>query len=126
MKPLTPRSIYYSMKILNDPRLKLADRAVLGFISYWDKCFASNDYIAKFLGCSKSTVSRSIKKTTRLGYIIKNEVFEKNGRKTYLRTVIPELKYKPVKTKSKYKNPLKPDKPINKDFMRYPLKDEGF
>lgn len=125
MKAITPRSIYYSQKILNDHRLKIADRAVLAFIASWETCFASNDYIAKFLGCSKSTVSRSIKKTRRLGYITKNEVFEKKGRKTYLRIVIPELKTKSLSKSINYKKPHSPKKTVSKEYMRKRF-DEDF
>ncbi len=125
MKAVKPRSLYYSQKLIDDRRLKLADRVILGFISSWEKCFASNDYIATFLGCSKSTVSRSIKKAKRLGYIQKNQVFEKNGIKTYLRVVIPELK-KPIYIKRKYKYVPKIHKPKSKDWMRTECPDESF
>lgn len=123
-KPVKARSILFSEVLLRDSRLKTTHRMVLGFIASFDTCFASNAYIAKFAGCGTATVSRVIRDLKFWGYIIKNEVYEKNGCSTYLRTVIPALKIKPISEKRVYKKYSKPAKSPSKEYMRYPRHEE--
>lgn len=125
-KPVKARSILFAEILLRDRRLKTTHRMILGYISSFDQCFASNAHIASFAGCGVVTVSRTIKDLKFYGYIIKNEVFEKNGRRTYLRTVIPALKIKPVTEKFSHKTLSKSAKPISKTYMRYKRPHEEF
>lgn len=125
-KPVKQRSLFFAEVLLRDSRLKPVDRMLLAFIASYDVCYASNGYMAKFAGCCSGTVSRSINQMKYYGYILKNEVFEKNGRRTYLRTVITALKYIPLHDKKKHKHPSKPSHRSSKAYMRVPLDLEDF
>lgn len=66
------RGIWISAEIWVDERLSAVDKVLLAEIHYLDNedgCYASNEYLAKFLQVSISTISRSISKLRKEGFI---------------------------------------------------------
>ncbi len=85
--------------VLSDNELRLPERAILSLLLQLSNkkgyCIANNKYFADSLNCSLSTVSKSIKKLYKLGYIIKNQPDPNHGGRRYRRYLKPELYYKP-------------------------------
>ena len=67
------KGVWIPKEIWNDERLSANDKVLLTEIDSLDNstqhCFAGNDYFAKFIHVSESTISRSIKKLHDIGYI---------------------------------------------------------
>ena len=77
-----PKSIYL------DERLSWTEKILLVEIDSLDQskgCFASNSYLANFLGVSEWTVSNSISKLKELGYV-KTQMLE--GRKRIIKSLV--------------------------------------
>ena len=85
-------------EVLNDFRLTPFDRILLSIIIQLSKksghCFANNNHFAKNLGCSVASVSKSINKMHKLGYISDNIPNFDNGGRGYLRSVRDDIIYK--------------------------------
>jgi len=114
-----PREIYLN----ND--LSWTDKILLVEIESLDNergCFASNDYFAEFLGCTKTTISTSISKLKKLGFV-KQVSFD--GRTRILKAEIKEFESQTLKkskgrqtenlTHNKTKNSPK-NNPIKKEL----------
>jgi hypothetical protein len=86
--------------VLNDKKLSLRDRTILSAIIRLAKltgyCFATNKYIAENLNCSVATVSASINKLKKSGYITHNYPNPKDGGRVYHRVVRKDLFFKPA------------------------------
>lgn len=67
------RGVWIAREIWLDKRLNALDKVILAEIDSLDNdetgCFASNDYLAEFCQCSKTTVSTAIRKLIDYGYI---------------------------------------------------------
>ena len=74
------KGIWIPIEIWNDKRLTALDRVILAEIDSLDgeeHCFASNQYLAEFCGCSETHASKAISKLISLGYL---SVVSFNGR----------------------------------------------
>lgn len=66
--------VWIPREVWLDERLSMIDKGILTEITSLDNenhCSAGNEYFAKFCQCSEVTVSRSIAKLEKLGYITK-------------------------------------------------------
>jgi DNA-binding Lrp family transcriptional regulator len=95
-----PKSIYL------DERLSWTEKILLVEVDSLDQnkgCFASNGYLANFLGVSEWTVSNSISKLKKLGYL-KTQMLE--GRKRIIKSLVKTTRQSLGKPKgSVVKNP---------------------
>ncbi|NCI48996.1 helix-turn-helix domain-containing protein [Sediminibacterium roseum] len=70
-----PMKLYFPVEILTDKRLNPADRLAWGVIRYYDNergCFATNETIARKVGCTRTTISRIVKKLIKLKLLDEN------------------------------------------------------
>ena len=66
------KGIWFPKEIWFNEELSWIDKAVLMEIDSLDNenhCTASNNYLASFIGCSETSVSKSVSKLIELGYI---------------------------------------------------------
>ncbi len=81
--------------VLNDKRLKSFDRVLLSLMIQLAKkrgcCFAANKYLAHVFNCSVGSVSKSINKMHKLGYILHNDPNPDDGGRVYHRTMRKDL-----------------------------------
>lgn len=66
------RGVWIPAAIWLDNNLSSVDKTILVEIDSLDGddgCYARNEYLAKFCGCSEATVSRSLRKLKDLGYV---------------------------------------------------------
>ena len=87
-------------KVLCDKRLTPFDRTMLSIMIQLTKqrghCFATNSHFAFYLNCSESTVSKSINKMYKLGYIIENKPNPEYGGRGHTRRVREDIIYDPT------------------------------
>ena len=92
------KGVWIPKDVYLNPNLSLTEKILLVEIQSLDMsnagCFASNDYFAEFLGCTKTTISLGIKKLKELGYIYQ-ESFD--GRKRVLKSSLQETDNQPFK-----------------------------
>ena len=82
------KGIWIPKEIWLKPELSILDKIVFAEIdslSNDDSCYASNEYLAKFCGCSERSVSGSIANLLKLGYIEKVSL---DGRTRVLRSCL--------------------------------------
>ena len=82
------KGVWFPKEIWLNKDLTLFEKAILIEIDSLDKgngCYASNEYLVDFCGCSTKTISNSIKKLIVLGYL-KLESFD--GRKRVLKSFL--------------------------------------
>jgi biotin operon repressor len=96
------KGVWIPKDVYLNPHLTFIEKILLVEIQSLDMsdagCFASNDYFAEFLGCTKTTISLGIKKLKDLGYIYQ-ESFD--GRKRVLKSSLQDIDNQPVEdTKS--------------------------
>lgn len=66
------RGVWFPKEIWFDEKLCWVDKCVLMEIDSLDNdshCTVSNSYLASFIGCSETSISKSISKLIDLGYI---------------------------------------------------------
>jgi predicted transcriptional regulator len=102
--PKITKPLFFALlipEVLNDHRLSSFDRVLLSVIIQLTKqkglCFANNQHFALNLRCSVGTVSKSISKLHKLGYITHNFPNDHNGGRGHLRMVRDDLIYKAEK-----------------------------
>lgn len=92
------RYITCPIEVFNDSRLDATEKILLmridSFCRYGDGdgCYASNEYLAEFCGCSDRKISSSLKKLKELGYI-EQKGFD--GRKRTLWSRLADIAYLP-------------------------------
>lgn len=113
-----PREIYLNKK------LSWTDKILLIEIESLDNergCFASNDYFAEFLGVTKTTISTSVSKLKKLGYI---EQVSFDGRTRILKADFKKMEMQSLKKlKSRRTENLTHNKQDNKTINK-PIKKE--
>lgn len=100
------KGIWIPKEIWLDERLNTVDKIILLEVDSLDSseegCYASNEYLSEFCKCSESTISNSINKLIKLGYI---EVKKFDGRKRYLKSRLLNFKRQTLKNqKADYEN----------------------
>ena len=100
------KGIWIPKEIWLDKRLNTIDKVILLEIDSLDAgedgCYASNQYLAEFCQCTATTVSTSISKLIKLGYV---EVIKFDGRKRYLKSRVTKIVSQPLKNlKADFKN----------------------
>ena len=68
------KGIWIPIEVWNDERLTMLEKGILAEIDSLDgeeHCYATNEYLASFCGCSERIVSSAITKLISLGYITK-------------------------------------------------------
>ncbi len=128
-----PRDIYLNKK------LSWTDKILLVEIESLDNergCFASNDYFAEFLSCTTTTISTSISKLKKLGYVkqvsfdgrtrVLKAEFKKVEKQTLKKPKSrqPEILKHNKQDNKQVNNPIKKEKIIKKDFLDLDLKDK--
>lgn len=92
----------FYMEVLKDENLSPIDKLVLSIIIDLDNgekhCYASNNYIGSLVGCCGQSVSNSIKRLEKLGYIRSFWDAKKQER-----TLYSNSKYLAIKNKYKSK-----------------------
>lgn len=61
--------VWIPAEVMEDDRLSATDKMVYGEIASFRQCYASNAWLAKRIGKSEDTASRSVAKLTKLGYV---------------------------------------------------------
>jgi hypothetical protein len=82
-------------KMMNDKKLSSTDRLLLGFLISYDNgkgCYMKNSNLARYVGCSVGTISKSIAHLQELDYVISNEGSEDHGGRCNTRIVSQEMK----------------------------------
>ena len=86
------KGIWIPKEIWLDERLNTIDKVILLEIDSLDisedGCYASNKYLADFCQCAETSVSNSISKLIKLGYV---EVLKFDGRKRYLKSSLTKF-----------------------------------
>ena len=86
------KGIWIPKEIWLDNRLNTIDKILLLEVDSLDcgddGCYASNEYLAKFCQCTEWTVSTSINKLIKLGYI---NVIKFDGRKRYIKSRLGKI-----------------------------------
>lgn len=86
------KGIWIPKDIWLDERLNTNDKIILMEIDSLDSsddgCFASNEYLSNFCKCTEWTVSTSINKLVKLGYL---EVVKFDGRKRYIKSRVVKI-----------------------------------
>ena len=129
MKKHNEDYLIMSGKVVNNPNLTAIEKIILSEIIFRDKdkkkgCFCSNELLANKASCSVGTVSKSIKKLKKQGFIIYNETLD--GRK-HTRKVSEDLKFYKTglqfdesslteKTGQSYKNDIQKDNNEKKEY----------
>tara|TARA_R100001443_G_scaffold115293_2_gene132729 strand:- start:218 stop:1348 length:1131 start_codon:yes stop_codon:yes gene_type:complete len=128
-----PRDIYLNKK------LSWTDKILLVEIESLDNergCFASNDYFAEFLSCTTTTISTSISKLKKLGYVkqisfdgrtrVLKAEFKKVEKQTLkkVKSRQPEILKHNKQDNKKDNKPIKKEKIYKKDFLDLDLKDK--
>lgn len=92
------KGIWIPKEVWLDERLNTIDKIILLEIDSLDisesGCYASNKYLADFCQCAESSVSASINKLIKYGYL---EVIKFDGRKRYLKSSLPKFRRQPSK-----------------------------
>lgn len=74
--------------LLSNEELNATDIIIIAqvqeYIRTTGKCFVSNDTFAKMCGCSESTIKRAIDKLVKSGYLSRETIATKEGRKRTL------------------------------------------
>lgn len=74
--------------LLSNEELNATDIIIIAqvqeYIRTTGKCFVSNDTFAKMCGCSESTIKRAIDKLVKGGYLSRETIATKEGRKRTL------------------------------------------
>lgn len=95
------KGVWIPGEIWLDQRLSALDKVILTEIDSLDKdeqgCWANNEHIAEFCQCSKTTVSTSISRLVKLGYI---EVEVCNGRKRILKSLLSKFGNPPFENRN--------------------------
>lgn len=94
------RYITCPIEVFNDERLDATEKILLMRIDSFcrfgdgDGCYASNDYLSDFCGCSDRKISSSLTKLKELGYIEQRSF---DGRKRILWSRLANIAYLPSK-----------------------------
>lgn len=84
--------------VLKDSKLKSFDRSLLSVMIQLARkkgyCFATNYHLACVLNCSVGSVSKSINKMYKLGYIVNNYPNPVDGGRVFHRIMREDLFYK--------------------------------
>ena len=91
-KDIQELKLVFPQLLLKDAKLSPLDRFLLAIIIAFDNkdgCFATNKSLARFVNCSTASISNSIRKLMKLGYVIENIDLEGRG---YRRKVDNRLK----------------------------------
>ena len=116
-----PREIYLNKK------LSWTDKILLIEIESLDNergCFASNDYFAEFLGVTKTTISTSVSKLKKLGYI---EQVSFDGRTRILKADFKKMDMQSLKKlKSRHTENLTHNKQDNKTINKTIKKEKKY
>ena len=92
------KGVWIPRQVWLDENLTMLDKGILAEIDSLDMgedgCWASNEYLAKFCGCSECKVSLTIAKLARMGYI-KVESFD--GRRRKIKSCLLLYKGEPFK-----------------------------
>lgn len=113
------KGVWIPRQVWLDDNLTMLDKGILTEIDSLDMgedgCWASNEYLAKFCGCSECKVSLTISKLARMGYI-KVESFD--GRRRKIKSCLLLYKGEPFKKSKadlkKVKESNIPNNPENK------------
>lgn len=100
------KGVWIPKEVWLDTRLNALEKIILMEIDSLDcseeGCFASNDYLAVFCGCTSTKISTTISKLIDLKYIY---VSRFDGRKRYLKSCLTKNESLPLKKlKSDFKN----------------------
>lgn len=86
------KGVWISSEIWLNPQLTAQDKVIFAEINSLDVgdkgCYASNEYLAEFCGCSVPTVSRSISKLIELGLL---EISSFDGRTRIMKVCLIKL-----------------------------------
>lgn len=92
------KGVWIPKEVWLDERLNTIDKIILLEIDSLDAgdegCYASNKYLAEFCKCTETTVSTSISKLIKYGYL---EAVKFDGRKRYLKSRLTNFKRQPLK-----------------------------
>lgn len=86
------RGIWIPNEVWENPGLSIQEKALLARIHSFEECFASNQYLADFLGLSVTRTKELITSLCRSGYLHREE--ERKGRMTVKRILsVDKVKY---------------------------------
>ena len=100
------KGVWIQKEILLDDRLNTIDKIILMEIDSLDAteegCYASNKYLSEFCKCTETTISTSISKLVKLGYL---EIIKFDGRKRYIKSSLSNFEKQTLKNlKADFKN----------------------
>ena len=117
--------IWIPKEIYLNKELNWTDKILVVEINSLDNergCFASNDYFAEFLGVTKTTISTSISKLKKMGFI-KQISFD--GRTRVLKAVFKQIENQTLNQfKGSVKPNLKHNNTTNKTTIKTPIKQK--